>query len=145
VKKIVRTLKELKDVSSELLASCTEKQAAHLFALSGELGTGKTALVKQIGTALGIREEITSPTFVIMKSYAIPSHPFFKTLTHVDAYRVESDDEMRVLGFKGLLKDSNRLICVEWPERIEKMLPKGALRITIGIADGGSREISYGS
>jgi tRNA threonylcarbamoyladenosine biosynthesis protein TsaE len=126
----VRTLPELADIARETLSSCTQKDTATVIALTGDLGVGKTAFTKELAKLLGVSHEVTSPTFVIMKSYPIPSHPFFKTLTHIDAYRIESEDEIRVLGFAELLKDPTQLICIEWPEKIQNSIPTDALTIS---------------
>ena len=77
-----------------------------------------------------------------MKSYAIPLHAQFKTLTHIDAYRIESDDEMRVLGFAELLKDKMRLICIEWPEKIQNLITNDTLMVTFVLNNDGTRNIT---
>lgn len=142
--KVINTLEELHVCAGEVLASCVQKNAASVFALSGDLGAGKTAFTKELAVLLGIPQDITSPTFVIMKSYAIPSHPFFKTLVHIDAYRIESDDEMRVLGLGAILSEPTNLVCIEWPEKIQMLIPQDALTITIGLT-GTTRTITYGN
>lgn len=136
---------ELREIAAEVLASLTPKDNATVLALTGDLGAGKTAFTKSLGRALGVKGEITSPTFVIMKTYPIPQHPFLKNLTHIDAYRIESDDEMRVLGFEALLTDPNRLIVIEWPERIRGVVPNDAQGISFVIQNGNERMVTYGS
>lgn len=136
---------ELLLLAEEVLGSLLPKNTAHMLALTGDLGAGKTAFTKALARALGIMESVTSPTFVIMKSYSVSGHPFLTTLTHIDAYRVESDDEMRVLGFGELLKDPTRLIVVEWPERIERVLPMDRYRISLVITKGNERMVTYGT
>lgn len=142
--KIINTIEELHALAEEILASCSSKGAAQVLALSGDLGAGKTAFTKELASLLGISYDITSPTFVIMKSYPIPAHPFFKTLVHIDAYRIESDDEMRVLGLTEILSDSTNLVCIEWPEKIQTLIPKDAHTITISLM-GTTRTIAYGN
>ncbi len=121
---------ELADIAREVLASCAQKETATVIALTGDLGVGKTAFTKELAKLLGVTHEVTSPTFVIMKSYPVSTHSFFKTLTHIDAYRIESEDEIRVLGFSELLKDPTQLICIEWPEKIQNSVPTDALTIS---------------
>lgn len=142
--KHIPSLDELQNVARDVLALCTPGSEAGIITLSGDLGAGKTAFVKEIAEHLGVVSEVTSPTFVVMKSYPIPAHPHFNTLTHMDAYRVESDDEMRVLGFAELCADASRLICIEWPERIAALIPEHVLTLTITIESDGSRTITYG-
>ena len=138
----VRTLEALNTLGKEIITRCTPKDRAQVLALSGDLGVGKTAFVKLLAKQLGVTEEVTSPTFVVMKSYAISKHPFFRTLTHIDAYRIESDDEMRVLGFRELLTDPSRLIVIEWPERIPRVIPEDATRIDF-VLQGEIRMVTF--
>lgn len=140
----ITTLAELRLVADEALRLCTASHA-NVITLNGDLGAGKTAFTKELGKLLGVANEITSPTFVIMKSYDIPTHPFLKTLTHIDAYRIEEDDEMSVLGFGELLQDPSRLICIEWPEKIQNLIPEYAYHILFTLNLDGTRTISYGS
>ena len=109
---------------------------ARILALHGELGVGKTAFVQELGKLLGVRDVVTSPTFVIMKRYLTGSQDL-KQLVHIDAYRLESVDEMRVLGFKPLLKEKDTIICIEWAEKIEALLPKSALHLHFSLDESG--------
>jgi len=101
---------------------------ATVVALQGELGSGKTAFAKALGKMMGINEHIVSPTFVIMKSYDI-DWKGFKKLIHVDAYRLESESELLNLGWNELVENPQHLILIEWPERVEGILPKDSRRI----------------
>lgn len=87
--------------------------------LQGELGTGKTTLVKGIAKGLGIQEPITSPTYTISKLYA-------EKLCHVDAYRISDED----IGLEDL-QDQGYIICVEWSENIDEYLPPVDYQIEI--------------
>ena len=135
---------ELKNVADELLAFLWVADGASVLALQGDLGVGKTSLTKAIARVLGIEDHVTSPTFVIMKSYPIPPPHQFSTLTHIDAYRIESDDELRVLGFEELLREPKRLMVIEWPERISGQIPPHAVHVRIEIGSNGERTITYG-
>lgn len=115
---------------------------ATVVTLSGELGAGKTAFVKALASALGIREHVTSPTFVIMKIYDLEGG-VFKRLVHIDAYRLKGAHHLKVLGWDALLADPQNLICVEWPEQAGESIPKDALRITLRYSEGDEREICY--
>ena len=90
---------------------------AFVVGLFGHLGAGKTAFVKIVAKILGVKEEITSPTFVIMKNYKI-NHPKWKNLIHIDAYRLEQREELEVLDFEGLVSNPENLIMIEWPEKV---------------------------
>lgn len=138
----IRTLEELDSIATQILETETVRDSAYVIALSGDLGAGKTAFVKRLAKLLHVPEEVTSPTFVVMKSYAIPSHSRFKTLTHIDAYRIESEDEMRVLGFEALCADPSRIIAVEWPELIPLSMPTNARPVGITV-QGEMRTITF--
>lgn len=103
--------------------------AALVFALSGELGSGKTTFVQGFAKALGIKEKILSPTFLILKIYGLPQMSRFRHLAHIDCYRLDSPKDLAELGFKNMLKDSNAIILIEWAERIKRLLPDKIIRI----------------
>lgn len=102
--------------------------------LSGGIGAGKTVLAKGIGAGLGVAETMTSPTFTIVQEY-LGSAP----VLHVDLYRISTDDEFDQLALEESMRRSVTLI--EWPEHAHRALPVDAHRITITIADDGSRRI----
>jgi len=96
-----------------------------VLALQGDLGAGKTHFVKGLAQTLGIKENITSPTFVVLKKYKLNSvRHQIKYLIHIDCYRLNSTDELLVLGWKELVSDSANLIVVEWADKIKPVLPK---------------------
>lgn len=142
--RVIHAETELASVATDVLARLVKKEGAQVIALRGDLGAGKTAFTKALARVLGITEYVTSPTFVIMKSYRTHGHDWISTLTHIDAYRVEDEGEMRVLGFDELLLDPARIICIEWPERIHAVIPEDALQMSISIGDNGTRTITYG-
>ena len=113
-----REIKEenLKQIAKEIIdkISLIKKNKASLVVLSGELGAGKTALSKEIAKYLGIKEKIISPTFVIMKIYKTKDKNF-KKLIHIDAYRLNKDSELAILGWEEIMKDKNNIVLVEWP------------------------------
>ncbi len=117
---------------------------AMVVALLGELGTGKTAFVQQVAYVLGVVDSITSPTFVIQKSYTT-SDEDFKTLVHIDAYRIEDLKELSVLGFEKLLQKPHTLVLIEWANRIESLLPTDALCVSFLHEDGEMRRVEYGT
>ena len=97
-------------------------------ALYGDLGTGKTHLVKGIADGLGLDPAtVRSPTFTILHTYEEGRHP----LHHFDAYRVQSSDEFVELGFEEYVADETGIICIEWADRVEALLPPEALRLTL--------------
>ena len=96
-----------------------------VIALQGDLGAGKTTLVKGIARGLNIEEEITSPTFVIISEY-----PGRLPLYHMDLYRISGIDEFLDLGAEELFY-SGGITVIEWSERIRSILPPDCIRITL--------------
>ncbi len=90
---------------------------ALLFALRGELGTGKTVFAKGIGEALGVRRPVRSPSFVLVAEYPFESGRFF----HVDLWRVESEKEVRSLKIEDMIKPGN-VILIEWVQKMPGFL-----------------------
>lgn len=137
---------ELNDVAKKLLMHASENSSATqatVLALSGNLGAGKTTLVQELASVLGVEEQITSPTFVVMKRYQT-THPVFLELIHIDAYRIEEDEEMVILGFLQWLKNPDTLICIEWPEKISSLIPATAINVALEVVDENTRKITYG-
>ncbi len=93
-----------------------------VFALQGELGTGKTQFTKGLGKALGIKEIILSPTFVLVKEYNLKIRNNLK-LFHVDTYRMFEQEEFVDIGFKDMVEQPN-VIAIEWAEKVSKILRK---------------------
>lgn len=126
----ITELEDLKKAAENVLNMCAAAagRGATTLALHGELGAGKTTFVQLLSKELGVAETVTSPTFVIMKRYKTESSSF-KELIHIDAYRMENVDEMRVLGFKPLLEEKNTIICIEWAEKIAELLPANSLHL----------------
>ena len=136
---------EIETIVSEVLSMLPQQNTAVVLALSGPLGAGKTTFVKVLARQLGITEHVTSPTFVLMKSYNVSNHPWIKKLVHVDVYRIEGPDEVQVLNLPALYEEAGSLICIEWAERIKKYIPKDALTITIEHSGGETRKVTYGT
>ncbi|MDR0502323.1 MAG: tRNA (adenosine(37)-N6)-threonylcarbamoyltransferase complex ATPase subunit type 1 TsaE [Treponema sp.] len=107
-------------------------------AVSGELGSGKTCLAKGIAAALGITENITSPTYTIISEYQIPNTPV--NFYHIDAYRLNNDDDFGQIGGTEIINGGG-ISVIEWSERIANSLPPDSIHITIEITGPASRLI----
>ena len=130
------SLAETKQIAKNWLFSISDTHANHdealVVGLSGHLGAGKTAFTKAVAELLGVAEEVTSPTFVIMKVYVLKSETQnskyqtdakivetpWKRLVHIDAYRLERREELGALDWEKLVADKNNLILMEWPENV---------------------------
>lgn len=110
----------------------SEKFPNMLICLNGELGSGKTVFVKGFAASLGIKENITSPTFNIVKEYPNGELPLY----HIDAYRLEN--EKNNIGLQDYFQKGGVTI-IEWAELIEDDLPKERLDITFKIIDENTR------
>lgn len=121
---------EVEEFAQRVFSNLSLLKTATVIALHGELGAGKTTFTKAFAKLLGVASPVTSPTFVLMKTYDIGTHEYFKTLVHIDAYRLESSAEASPLRLSELFSDPQNLICIEWAERIANILPKDRLDIT---------------
>lgn len=112
-----------------------------LLCLSGELGAGKTTFTQGFLQGLGAEPPYISPTFILMKQYELAqSHQGIVRLYHADAYRVEEKD-FEQLGFAEWLEDEAGVVLLEWPEKIQHLLPEKKIGITFRSLSENEREI----
>lgn len=149
MKFLSESLADTRAAAETLLAEVSaraSKSAATVVVCSGNLGSGKTAFAKELARALGVRERVTSPTFVLARSYAIPSagrsRYGFERLFHIDAYRLDDPAELETIGFPEAARDPRNLILVEWGERFLSHLPSGYRRIHFTFVDETKRRIT---
>lgn len=110
------------ELVKEVLSNIVTTQQAFILALRGDLGAGKTTFTQTLARELGVHEAVQSPTYVLMKSYPINFNGFTK-LVHIDAYRLEKPEEFAALQPDTFLNDPANLVVIEWPERVEGILP----------------------
>lgn len=149
MKKIItKSEKETKEIGKNLARTLRPG----IICLHGELGAGKTTLVKGIAEGLGIKENITSPTFALMNVYEILDLRFknsdFKSmeaianLVHIDTYRLKSEQELVDIGAEDFLEQPNTLAIIEWPEKIQNLLQnKKVVNIKIEHLKNSERQI----
>lgn len=143
--KVQFKLSEIKKISQRILKKIIKlkKTQARVVVLSGDLGAGKTTLTQALALEFGINDRIISPTFVIMKIYPIDSKSIyfehFKKLIHIDAYRLEDEDELLKIGWIKLRADPDNLILLEWPEKVAACLDDNKLLIKLEHIDEQTR------
>lgn len=143
MEKEIPSLSALSGEAKEFVQNLTPKTAgATLVTLSGELGAGKTSFTQAIARELGVETSVTSPTFVLMKIYALNGSAF-KRLVHIDAYRLQGGEDLRALGFDEVMQDAGNLVLLEWPEQVASGLPKADHAITLRVVSETTRTLSY--
>ena len=104
--------------------------------LEGPLGAGKTVIAKGVAHALGVREQVISPTYTIISEYSAGSTRMY----HVDLYRIEGRDQMENLGLDDILR-GNGIVLVEWGEKLPPGAAGAHTMVTISISADGGRDI----
>ena len=121
------SLAATRNIARELALSIKEgkpRGKALVIALQGELGVGKTAFVQGLARALGVKENVHSPTFLILKSYPLPRK---KTLYHIDCYRLSVARELVSLGWADIVSNPANIVAIEWADKARGVIPKDAL------------------
>ena len=136
----------IKQEAENFLHTLTPQKTATVVGLYGDLGAGKTTFTKALAEALGVVGTVTSPTFVIEKIYTLEGQDF-SHLIHIDAYRLESSDELKKLGWDTIVGDPGNLIVVEWADKVEELLPEHTRKIHFKVVgespNNTARDISY--
>ena len=109
------------------------------WAFYGRMGAGKTTFISAVCSVLGVGDEVASPTFTIVNEYRTSDGtPVF----HFDFYRIEKLSEVLDIGYEEYL-DSGGICLMEWPEKIEELLPEDVLRVSIVEEEDGSRTVTF--
>lgn len=147
MKQKILTKNKLPEIARDIISRAisqfkNNKNTATVITLSGDLGAGKTTLTQEIAKILGIKENIISPTFVIIKSYELRNKNYnFKRLIHIDAYRLNSSKELLNLGWQEIFEDKNNLIIIEWPEQVPECVENATCRVKLSHVDDQTREL----
>lgn len=129
------TESELEKVADDLL---TEFRDENIWLFDGEMGAGKTTLIKAIGTRLEVIDEMSSPTFSIVNEYRTQGGD---ELFHFDFYRLEDPKEAINIGIEDYFFSGNKCF-IEWPEVIAAFLPEKYLKISIKLVDDKTRHLT---
>lgn len=119
-----KSISDLRPIAKELLSSIKLKT---LIAFKGNMGAGKTTFIKTICEELSVTDIVNSPTFSIINQYVTSKNDF---VYHFDFYRLEQAEEALDIGLYDYL-DSGHLCFMEWPEKIEKLLPEDCVYLEI--------------
>ena len=135
MKVLLENQDKLADLAKDLLESA-KKEKVNLICFFAELGAGKTTFSKYIAKELGVKENIISPTFVILKEYKTADSTF-KKLVHIDAYRLKNESDAKIFKLSDYLQEGN-LILLEWAENFEN-LPTPRIDIKIQVPNKQTR------
>ena len=152
-----QSLKETQALARLFLKEFKNFDQPLILALSGNLGAGKTTFIQGFAKGLCIKDRVNSPTFFVMKSFLIPhkgrlavsgkprkelSVPRGKRfLWHIDCWRLEQSD-FEYLGLKEILENRENVVCLEWAERVKKLLPGNAVLLKFEHLDGNKRKVT---
>ena len=125
----LESLDDTKNLGIELAEKIQQRKNKEAFIvfLVGDLGTGKTTLVKEIIHALGSNDQVKSPTFTIIEPYELA----LETIYHMDLYRINDSSELESIGLEEYLNESNAIIFIEWPENSFGYLKKFNMKISL--------------
>ena len=129
----IYSLKDLTSVASKIITSVSNKTLLFY----GEMGVGKTTLIKEICKELGVLDRISSPTFSLVNEYETQES---KKVFHFDFYRIQDEEEALDMGIEEYF-DNNDWCLIEWPENIENLLPLDAVEIHLSVLEDGKRNI----
>ena len=127
------SLQEIPNIAKEIISSAKHK----ILLFYGEMGTGKTTLIKEIVKQLGVDDIANSPTFSIVNEYLSRKG---ETIYHFDFYRIEDEEEVYDIGIEEYFYN-NAWCFIEWPGKVENLLPLDAVSIYITINNNGTRNI----
>ncbi|MEM8764333.1 MAG: tRNA (adenosine(37)-N6)-threonylcarbamoyltransferase complex ATPase subunit type 1 TsaE [Bacteroidota bacterium] len=132
------TLEEIDAIAQEVLKVVD----GNILCFSGEMGAGKTTLIKALVKHLGGEDTGNSPTFGLVNQYNYPSGKILGY--HFDFYRIENEEEVFDMGFEEYL-NSEHWLFIEWPQLVEAFLPASVARITLHFIDKKTRAIEINS
>ena len=129
-----KNLNDLPSIAEEMLKIFPDER---VFAFYGSMGAGKTTFIKVLCDKLGVLNEVVSPTFAIINEYLAEQ---YGQVYHFDFYRINKIEEVMDIGYEDYLYSGNYCL-MEWPEKIEKLLPEDIVYVKIENLDDDSRSI----
>ncbi|MBP5518322.1 MAG: tRNA (adenosine(37)-N6)-threonylcarbamoyltransferase complex ATPase subunit type 1 TsaE [Bacteroidales bacterium] len=135
----INSLDEIDKVAEDFIQYISESDLeSNIFAFYGKMGAGKTTFIKAICKALGVKDIVNSPTFTIINEYK-SSRGF--PVYHFDFYRINKIQEAFDIGTEDYFA-GNGLCLIEWPEKIEEILPEDHIKVTITTNEDLSRTVA---
>lgn len=132
---IIADEKELKEVAKAVLEAHPQER---VFGFYGEMGAGKTTLIKEMCAYLGVDGMTSSPTFAIVNEYWTPREPVY----HFDFYRIDGPEDAVRIGFEEYIY-SGSYCFIEWTEKVQPLLPDEYVRVTIERVDDTKRKFIF--
>ncbi len=132
-KSIEYTLENINTIVPEIFNSLKSK----IILFDGEMGSGKTTLIKEMTKYLGSEDEASSPTFSIVNEYRTPESKIY----HFDLYRLEDETEALDFGIEEYFADKKAWIFIEWPQIISEFIPENSQKIRIIVKNSTTRRI----
>ena len=131
----IESLEKIHEAAHEFVAAIDDYT---VFAFNGEMGAGKTTFIKAICEELGVDDVTNSPSFAIINEYR--SDTTAELIYHFDCYRLENEAEAEEMGVEDYFY-SGALCFIEWPERVEMLLPDDTVEVDIAENEDGSRSV----
>ena len=136
---VTKSVQQTRELGEKVARELT---GGSILVLYGELGSGKTTFVQGLAKGLGIKKRVISPTFIIIRSYALKSQKL-KFFYHIDLYRVEDQEDLQGLGLEEILADPQNIIAIEWAENLGDLLPKKRWDVWFEYIEEEKRKITW--
>lgn len=130
----IQSLETIDQIAEEFVRNMGDNT---VFAFHGKMGAGKTTFIKAICEKLGVEDTINSPTFAIINEYRSNTA---ELVYHFDFYRINKQEEAFDLGYEDYFY-SGSLCFIEWPEKVEELLPHDTIHVTITEQEDGTRQV----
>jgi tRNA threonylcarbamoyladenosine biosynthesis protein TsaE len=127
------TIEDLPEIAGMVLTNASNKTLLFY----GDMGVGKTTLIKELAKKLGVQDTLSSPTYSIVNEYSLDSDKLY----HFDFYRINTDEEALDIGIEEYFESSHWKL-IEWPDKISNLLPEENTKIQLTINQNGSRTIN---
>ena len=132
----IKSLDEIQQAADDFVAAMGDNT---VFALYGPMGVGKTTFTKAVCERLGVKDNITSPTFAIVNEYRSTTD---ELIYHFDFYRIKKLEEVYDMGYEDYFY-SGAICFIEWPALIEELLPLDAVKVTLSENSDGTRSVRF--